>query len=149
MPDAMKLPGYRWFQFLRNAPIRVGIYTGVGLSLVIAAWVIVANRAPLLEPFALARNIAAIAALCFFASLPTLRFFRNPVEMLVSGLVAWAMLSLTYRILCAVFVLLEDRYTAFHVFVLGAVVYLICATISWIGTIIWRARMADGTRIHH
>jgi hypothetical protein len=29
------------------------------------------------------------------------------------------------------------------------VIYLICATVSWIGTIIWRARMADGTRIHH
>ncbi len=149
MPDTMKLPGYRWFQFLRNPSIRMGIYTGVGLSLVFSAWVIIANRVPVLEPFALARNIGAIAALCFFASLPTLRFFRNPGEMLVSGLVGWAMLSCTYRILCAVFVLLQDRYSAFHVFMLGAVVYLICATVSWIGTIIWRARMADGTHTHH
>jgi hypothetical protein len=149
MPDSMKLPGYRWFQFLRNAPIRMGIYTGVALSLVFSAWVIVANRMPLLEPFALARNIGAIAALCFFASLPTLRFFRSPGDMLVSGLVGWTILSFSYRILCAVFVLLQDRYTAFHVFMLGAVIYLICATVSWIGTIIWRARMADGTRIHH
>jgi hypothetical protein len=149
MPDTMKLPGYRWLQFLRNAPIRMGICTGVALSLVFSAWVIVANRMPLLEPFALARNIGAIAALCFFASLPTLRFFRSPGDMLVSGLVGWTILSFTYRILCAVFVLLQDRYTAFHVFMLGAVIYLICATVSWIGTIIWRARMADGTRIHH
>jgi hypothetical protein len=149
MPDTMKLPGYRWFQFLQNPSIRMGIYTGVGSSLVFSAWVIIANRAPVLEPFALARNIGAIAALCFFASLPTLRFFRNPGEMLVSGLVGWTMLSCTYRILCAVFVLLQDRYSAFHVFMLGAVVYLICATVSWIGTIIWRARMADGTHTHH
>jgi hypothetical protein len=149
MPDTMKLPGYRWFQFLRNAPIRMGIYTGVALSLVFSAWVIVANRMPLLAPFALARNIGAIAALCFFASLPTLRFFRSPGDMLVSGLVGWTILSFSYRILCAVFVLLQDRYTTFHVFMLGAVIYLICATVSWIGTIIWRARMADGTRIHH
>jgi hypothetical protein len=149
MPDTMKLPAYRWFQFLRNAPIRMGIYTGVALSLVFSAWVIVANRMPLLEPFARARNIGAIAALCFFASLPTLRFFRSPGDMLVSGLVGWTILSFSYRILCAVFVLLQDRYTAFHVFMLGAVIYLICATVSWIGTIIWRARMADGTRIHH
>jgi hypothetical protein len=69
--------------------------------------------------------------------------------MLVSGLVGWTMLSVTYRVLCAVFVLLQDRYSAFHVFVLGAVIYLICATVSWIGTIIWRARMADGTHTHH
>lgn len=149
MPDTMKLPGYRWFEFLRSTSIRMGIYTGVGLSLIFSAWVIIANRVPVLEPFALARNIGAIAALCFFASLPTLRFFRNPGEMLVCGLVGWAMLSFTYRILCAVFVLLQDRYSAFHVFVLGAVVYLICATVSWIGTIIWRARMADGTHTHH
>ena len=149
MPDTMKLPGYRWFQFLRNAPIRMGIYTGVALSLVFSAWVFVANRMPLLEPFALARNIGATAALCFFASLPTLRFFRSPGDMLVSGLVGWTILAFSYRILCAVFVLLQDRYTAFHVFMLGAVIYLICATVSWIGTIIWRARMADGTRIHH
>jgi hypothetical protein len=145
----MKLPGYRWFQFLRSPSIRMGIYTGIGLSLVFSAWVIVANRIPVLEPFALARNLGAIAALCFFASLPTLRFFRSPGEMLVSGLIGWTMLSLTYRILCAIFVLLQDRYGAFHVFVLGAVIYLICATLSWIGTIIWRARMTDGTHTHH
>jgi hypothetical protein len=149
MPDTMQLPGYHRFQFLRNPSIRMGVYTGAGLSIVFCAWVIVANRIPVLEPFALARNIVAIAALCFFASLPTLRFFRNPGEMLVSGLVGWTMLSLTYRVLCAVFVLLQDRYSAFHVFVLGAVIYLICATVSWIGTIIWRARMADGTHTHH
>ena len=149
MPNIMKLPGYRWFQFLRNPSIRMGIYTGAALSLVFSAWVIVANRISVLEPFALARNIGAIAALCFFASLPTLRFFRSPGKMLVSGLVGWTMLSFTYRILCAVFVLLQDRYSAFHVFVLGAVVYLICATVSWIGTIIWRARMAHGTHTHH
>jgi hypothetical protein len=29
------------------------------------------------------------------------------------------------------------------------VIYLICATLSWIGTIIWRARMTDGTHTHH
>jgi hypothetical protein len=149
MPSTMKLPGYRWFQFLHNIPVRMGIYTGVGLSIVFAAWVIVANRMPLLEPFALGRNIGAVAALCFFSSLPALRFFRSPGEMLVSGLVAWTMLSFTYRILCAVFVLLEERYTAFHVFVLGAVIYLICATLSWIGTIIWKARMADSAHSDH
>lgn len=149
MPDTMKLPGYHWFQFLRNSSIRIGIYTGAGLSVIFCVWVIVANRIPVLEPFALARNIAATAALCFFASLPTLRFFRSPGEMLASGLVGWTMLSVTYRVLSAVFVLLPDRYSAFHVFVLGAVIYLICATVSWIGTIIWRARMADGTHTHH
>jgi hypothetical protein len=149
MPESMKLPGHRWFQFLQNIAIRMGICTGVGLSITVSAWVLVANRMPLLEPFALGRNLIAVAALCSFASLPALRFFRSPGDMLVCGLVGWTMLSLTYRILCMIFVLLEQRYTAFHVFVLGAVIYLICATLSWIGTIIWRARIADSTRTHH
>lgn len=149
MPDPMKLPGYRWFQFHQNVAMRMGIYTGVGLSITFSAWVLVANRMPLLEPFARGRNLIAVAALCFFASLPTLRFLRSPGDMLVSGLVGWTMLSLTYQILGMVFVLLEERYSAFHVFVLGAVIYLICVTLSWIGTIIWRARIADSTRTHH
>jgi hypothetical protein len=33
--------------------------------------------------------------------------------------------------------------------VLGAVVYLLGATISWIGTIIWRVRAADISHPHH
>jgi hypothetical protein len=148
MPDSITLPGYRWFRFLRNIPIRMGIYTGVCLSLVFSAWVIVANRMPPLEQFALGRNMGAVAALCFFASLPALRFFRSPNDILVSGLLGWTMLSCTYRILCLEFALLEDRYSAFHVFVLGAVIYLICATLSWIGNIIWRARMGDSTHTH-
>ena len=41
MLDSMKLPGYRWFQFLRNCSIRMGIYTGIVLSLVFTAWVMV------------------------------------------------------------------------------------------------------------
>jgi hypothetical protein len=148
MPESMKLPGYRWFHFPQNAPMRMGIYTGVCLSIVFFGWVLVANRMPLLEPFALGRNIGAVAALCFFASLPALRFFRSPGDMLVSGLLGWTLLTLTYRVLCMEFVLLEDRYSAFHIFALGAVIYLICATLSWIGNIIWKARMMDSTHPH-
>ena len=44
---------------------------------------------------------------------------------MVSGLLAWTLLSITYRVLCMVFVLLDEKYSAFHVFVLGAVVYLV------------------------
>jgi hypothetical protein len=149
MPETRKLQGYRWLPFLQNIPVRMGIYTGVGLSVIFSLWVLVANRMPLLEPFALGRNIGAVAALCFFASLPALRFYRSPWDLLVSGLMGWTMLSLTYGVLCFVFVLLDERYSAFHVFVLGAVIYLICATLSWIGSIIWKARMADSTHTHH
>jgi len=149
MPESVHLPGYRWLMFLRNVPVRVGIYTGICLSLIFTLWLVAANRVPLLEPLAMWRNIAAIAILVFFATLPLLRFYRSPGELMVSGLLAWTLLSITYRVLCMVFVLLGQKYSAFHVFVLGAVVYLLAATLSWIGMMIWRVRAADISHPHH
>jgi len=135
--------------FLRNVPVRMGIYTGICLSLVFAMWLVLANRVTLLERLALERNIIAAVGLMFFASLPILRFYRSPGDLMVSGLLAWTLLSLTYRLLCMVFVFLDQKYSAFHVFVLGAVVYLIFATLSWIGMIIWKVRSADISHPHH
>ena len=149
MPESVHLPGYRWLMFLRNVPVRMGIYTGICLTLVFAMWLVAANRVPLLERLALERNIAAVIFLVLFASLPVLRFYRSPGDLLVSGLLAWTLLSITYRLLGMVFVLLEEKYSAFHVFVLGAVVYLIFATLSWIGMIIWKVRSADISHPHH
>jgi len=135
--------------FLRNVPVRVGIYTGICLSIVFAMWLVLANRVPLLERLALGRNIVAVVGLVLFASLPILRFYRSPGDLLVSGLLAWTLLSITYRLLCMVFVLLNERYSGFHVFVLGAVTYLVFATLSWIGMIIWKVRSADVSHPHH
>jgi len=145
MPDLIHLPGYRWHSFLRNVSVRVGIYTGIWLSVFFSAWLFVANRMALLEPFALQRNIGAVAILICIASIPFLRFYRLPGELLVSGLIGWMLLSMTYRLLCVAFPLLDEKYSAFHVFVLGAVVYMIGATLSWLGTIVSRARSAHGS----
>jgi len=149
MQASVHLPGYRWLIFLRNVPVRVGIYTGICLSLVFSLWLVLANRVPLLERFAPERKVVAGVFLVLLACLPVLRFYRSPGDLLVSGLLAWTLLSITYRLLCMAFVLLNDRYSAFHVFMLGAVVYLICATLSWIGTIIWRVRSAEISHLHH
>ncbi|MGA2300338.1 MAG: hypothetical protein ABSG77_06560 [Candidatus Acidiferrum sp.] len=149
MPESVHLPGYRWLMFLRNVPVRVGIYTGICLSLVFGMWLVLANRVPLLERLAPERKVVAGFCLVLLACLPVLKFYRSPGDLLVSGLLAWTLFSITYRLLCMVFVLLDARYSAFHVFVLGALVYLICATLSWIGTIIWRVRAADISHLHH
>lgn len=145
MPANFTPPGYRWFDFLRHTPARVGIYTGVWLSAVFIAWVVLANRLPLLEPLAQQRNVIAALLLAFIASLPVLRFLRSPGELLISGLLAWSVLALSYRILSLKFILLQVYYSTFHIFVLGAVAYLLFATLSWIGIIVWRARAAQGT----
>jgi hypothetical protein len=116
------------------------VYAGVGLSTVLVAWVFVANRAPALEPFALERNIAAAVALGLFAAVPVLRFLRLPGPLLASSLIAWSILALTYRLLCVYFWGLAERYSAVQLFTIGAILYMILATLSWIGTCIWRAR---------
>jgi hypothetical protein len=149
MPALANFPVFRWFGFLKDAAVRTGIYAGVFLSTVFAAWLMIANRAPLLEPLALERNIIAAALLALFASVPVIRFYRLPSELLTSGLLAWSLFALTYRIFCFKFVLLEEYYSTFHVFVLGAVSYFVFATVSWIGTIIWRVHATDSSHTHH
>lgn len=138
-------PGYRWFHVFRNRAIRIGAYTGVCLSLVLVAWILIANRVPFLEPLARQRNLLAISLLVFLAAMPVLRFLRSPADLLISGLLAWSLLTLTYRVMTAFFSLLEEYDSAFHVFTLGAVTYLLFATVSWIGMIVLRARATQGT----
>jgi hypothetical protein len=140
------LPGYSRLHVFKNAAIRTGVYAGVGLSMVLVAWVFVANRAPALERFALERNVGAAAALSLFAMVPVLRFLRLPGPLLASGLIAWSILALTYQLLCVVFWGLAGRYSAVHIFALGAVLYMIVATVSWIGTCIWRVRESNISR---
>jgi len=121
------------------------LYTGVWLSLVFVAWILIANRVAFLDPLAQQRNLIATVLLAIIAAMPVLRFLRAPAELLISGLMAWSVMTLGYRILSLKFVLLQDYYSTFHVFVLGAVAYLLFATLSWIGMIVLRARAAQGT----
>jgi hypothetical protein len=137
------LPGYSRLHVFKNAAIRTGVYAGVGLAMVLVAWVFVANRAPALERLALERNVTAAVALVVFAAVPVLRFWRLPGPLLASGLIAWSILALIYRLLCVVFSGLAERYSTVQIFTLGTVLYMIVATLSWIGTCIWRARESN------
>ncbi len=94
----------------------------VSLSIVFSGWVIVANRVPFLDRFALARNLAAVAVLGLLALIPVLQFWRRPGNLLASSLIAWLILSLSYRILSMDFSDLEERFSAAQIFVLGVVV---------------------------
>jgi hypothetical protein len=148
MQDSATLPGDR-FGFLKNPPVRTGIYAGLSLSLCFAAWVFVANRESWLEPLAYARNVGAIALLAVIASIPVMRFYRSPGNLLGSALLGWSLLTITFRLLCLKFVLLDETYSAFQILTMGAVVYLLVATLAWIGTIIRRARASHITHINH
>ncbi len=137
------LPGSRRLQFLRNATIRTGVYTGVCLSLVFVTWLVIANHVPFLERFALERNIAAAAVLGFLAAVPVLRFIRYPGNLLASSIIAWTIFSLVYRVLCQIYHGLTNWHSTFQVFMEGIVVYMIFSTLAWIGAIIRRVREAD------
>jgi hypothetical protein len=143
------LPGYRWFHIFRNAAVRTGVYVGVCLTLVFTVWLLIANHAPFLERFALERNIAAAAILCFLAAVPVFRFLRLPGHLLASSLLAWLIFSMSYRGLCVVFSRLSNRRSTFQVFMLGAVVYMIFTTLCWIVGVIWRAREAHESHPNH
>jgi hypothetical protein len=134
------LPAYSWPHVLRNSSVRTGVYAGVALSIVFSGWVIVANRVPFLDRFALVRNLAAVVLLGLLALVPVLRFWRAPGNLLASSLVGWVLFCLSYRILCMRFAGLEERYGAVQIFMLGAVLYMLVVTLSWLATIIRRAR---------
>jgi len=134
------LLGYGKLVAFRGTAMRTGLYVGFCLSLVFVVWLVLANRAPALERFAFQRNAGAAAAVCFFGLIPFLRFHRNPGRLWASGVLAWLLFSLSYRLACFFFAGLVERYSAFQVFMLGAVVYTLMSTICWIGTIVWRMR---------
>jgi hypothetical protein len=139
--------GYPWLQVWHNTSVRTGIFTGASLSVIFCTWVIVANRVPFFDQFALLRNLAAVAVLCFLALIPILRFWRLPGHLLASSLVGWLIFSVSYRLVCFYFVALKDRYSAVQVFMLGAVAYMLVVTVSWLGIILWRARVSDEAHV--
>jgi hypothetical protein len=132
-----------------NIAVRTGVYCGVALSAAFIAWIFVANRAPFLDAFALERNLTAVILLCLIAMIPVLRFLLAPAKLWISSLIAWAIFSVTYALLSAYFAGLREHFGAFQVFMLGAVLYMIVATISWLGNIIWRARAARAAHPRH
>jgi hypothetical protein len=144
-----EFPGHELTHVFHNAGVRTGIYTGVALAMGFTTWLYVANRVPAFESVALQRNVIAATLLGVIAALPVLRFLRSPGNLLVSSLIAWGILAFMYRGLCVHFDALADRYSAPQIFALGAVVYMILATLSWIGTCIWRTRESHISHSNH
>lgn len=150
MTFAAHLPGYKQYDALKDSAFRMGVYIGLCLFGAFAAWLVVANRVPFFERFALERNILAIAVMGLFAAIPILRFIRRPGRMLVSGGTAWAIFSFLYRVTEIFFSGLSLWHGAWQVFMAGALVYLIAATLSWIVGLVWRVRAArSASRENH
>jgi hypothetical protein len=140
MAARSQLPGVRLFRWLRNASLRIGVVTGVYLSIVFVAWLVVANRFPGLQSFAGIRNLAGAVTVLLLTLIPVLRFRREPVRMFVAGLTAWTLLTLTYIGMEMNFSLLESRMGAFHIFMLGGITYCFVAVFHWVLLICVEAR---------
>ena len=140
MAARTQLPGMRLFRWLRNASLRIGVITGVYLSIVFVAWLVVANRFPGLQPFAGIRNVAAAATILLLMLIPVLRFRREPVRMFVAGLTAWTLLTLTYIGMEMRFSLLGSRMGAFHLFMLGGITYGFVSVFQWVFLLCAEAR---------
>jgi hypothetical protein len=149
MPYRENESAYSWLTIFGDRAVRMGIYTGTCLGITFSLWMYVANRVPSLERFASQRNAAAAVMLGLFAVIPTMKYFRDPGKMLTASLIGWTILTFFYRLMCSFYGLLSEKYSPFHIFMLGAVLYLIAGTISWIGRVIWRVRETNGSRFNH
>jgi hypothetical protein len=125
---------------VHDSAVRTGVYAGVAMVLVFIAWLFVANRVTASAAFALERNVIAASLLAIVFMVPVLRFMWHAGRLLGSTLIAWWIFSLAYRLLCIGFSALPGRYTPMRVFILGSVVCMILATLSWVVTLVWRTR---------
>jgi len=132
MATGPQLPDMQSSPWLRNMALRNGIFTGVLLSCIFVAWLVVANRVKELEPYAEGRNLVAGAILVGILAIPVLRFLREPARLFVAGLTAWTLLTVTYLVSQLFFRLLESRMGALHVFMLGAVSYGFVGVLDWV-----------------
>ena len=132
----------------QHVAVWIGVYTGLALSVSLTAWIIVANRFPFLEPFDRERNLAATTLIGLFALIPVMRYMNAPRSLVMSGLVAWGMLSFSYRLLCVFFPRLSGIRTPTQVLMFGALFYLISATVAWMVAVVWKVRQSDSTHSH-
>ena len=136
------LPGLAWLAWLRNLPLRVGVLTGMYLSLVMVLAVLAANRLPFLERLADVRNGVAMTAFFFIAMIPVVSFRRHAGDLLISSLTGWLILSLAYRGMGFFFDHLFSRLnkTPFHLFTLGAIAYGLLAVLFWCASMVVSVR---------
>jgi hypothetical protein len=117
---------------VRNPAFSLGVLLGVCFSGIGLAWLLLANRMPHLDQFASERNLALAVAFVLLGLVPTCRFMKSPGRSFLSGITAWAILTVTYSVTELPFPRLATRLSAFHLFVLGCMVFGLLAAFSWV-----------------
>ena len=112
--------------------MRLGVLLGIGFSGVGLTWLVAANRVSYLDRFASERNLALAVAFALLTLVPTCRFRKSPVRSFLSGITAWAILTATYCGAELRFPGLATRLSAFHLFVLGGMVFGLLSALAWV-----------------
>jgi hypothetical protein len=117
---------------VRNPAFSVGIFLGVCFSGIGLAWLLLANRVPYLDPFAGERNLALAVAFALLGIVPTCRFMKSPGRSFLCGATGWAILTAIYSVAELVFPRLATRLSAFHLFILGCMLFGMLAVMAWV-----------------
>jgi predicted membrane channel-forming protein YqfA (hemolysin III family) len=129
----------------RHPCLILGVISGACLAALAVAWLLVANRAPSMGRFTFERDLVAGTLIGVFILLPVFRFLKSPGRIFFSGVVAWSILALTYQVMEIPFQRLDSRLGAFHLFVLGAVVFGLLAVLDWVALLLLAARQRPVT----
>ncbi len=117
--------------------VRVGLYTGALLTIVMVGSLIAANRLSWLDNRALERNGASYGLFLAIMLIPIFRFLNRPLKMFSSAMLAWGIFVIAYDIAGMFFhSLFQALRSPFEAFLEGAVVYGVCAVGSWVGGMI-------------
>jgi len=119
----------RW---VRHPAFSVGAFLGICFSVVGLTWLLLANRVPHLDQFAGERNIALGLAFALLGIVPTCRFMKSPGRSFLCGVTGWAILTAIYSVAELVFPRLATRLSAFHLFVLGCMLFGLLAVLAWV-----------------
>lgn len=121
--------------------LKAGLMLGAALAGVAIVWLLIANRVPALERFALLRNMAAGAIVVVLLILvPVYRFRRHPSHLFACTFTSWVILTAIYALLQIPFPRLGLRLGTFHFFVLGAVVLGLASSLVWVIHLVWMLR---------
>lgn len=140
--DAPQAPVDRLADAAPPRPVlKFGLYVGLAMVAEMAIALVVINRVAALELYALERNALFMAWFLILMLVPVCRFFRSPVRMFASAMLAWAIFVVGYDLAGIYF---QHLFNALHhwpleVLVEGAVLYGICAVGSWVTEMIVHA----------
>jgi hypothetical protein len=127
---------------IRNPALRLGVVLGTCFSVVGLSWLVLANRVPYFDQFALQRNLALAIAFAALGLVPTGRFLKSPGKSLVCGIMAWTIFTATYFATELYFQRLATRLSAFHLLVLGSLVLGFLAAFTWVMNLTMALRRA-------